>query len=299
MSSDIRWWVTPPRPGETLTSMAQRAATLYHVSPETLWQQLGAGSTTPMGPLDAPSTQGLRRLGQAIGLPPKALVPARLADVPWRLAPQARLAVCPHCADEEAAAGAPPIYRADWTRVLTPVCHRHGTCLRLMSACARSRPNEIGASDPDALSESSQTVLALINNFGKVLEGALYFGRPWPSHWRASPALARTWMLRAALPSGDEPEVVPSHNVASNGALAAWVRGPLRGLSPVHGDAWEAFRSITDPAQRRAALWISAWLTIPDLPENVSPGWEDWNALKLTPARWEHRQRQRRTTSHS
>ena len=42
---------------------------------------------------------------------------------------------------------------------------------------------------------------------------------------------------------------------------------------------WEAFRSIADPAVRRAALWIGAWAFMPDLAPEMNPGWIKWDVV--------------------
>ena len=291
-SPSTRWWVAPPQPGETLASLVARAASLYHCSAESLWLNLETGGPA-LGPMDAPTLHGLRRVGEAIGLAPKGLVKQRLYDDPWRLLPDARHAVCPVCVDQEAQEDSPPRYRADWTRVLVPTCSRHGAGLRLACGSIGRRATDLSG-DPDDLSDTDRAVLALIQLFGETLERALYFGGSWPTSWRGNPSTARAWMLRACLHRGPDADAVPISNVRPQGALACWVHGPTHLMPPVRVGAWDAFRAIADPAHRRAALWAGAWLVVPGLDSELSPGWYDWESLRLAPAPWEQPRRRMR-----
>jgi hypothetical protein len=283
-----RWWVAPPRSQETLGSVVARAAQLYHTSAHALWADLNPEDAAALGEMDNPTRLGLQRLGATIGMPPAALVRYRLGDVPWRLRPEARVAVCPACVD----AGRGP-YRADWSRVFVPTCPLHAEPLRLPA-------NRGGKSEPPARSELSETdcqVLALIERFGLALEQALHFGGTWPSGWHGSASQARTLVLRACLPLGMDSDLVPISQVNSPGALAAWVHGTAgHPVTPVHGCAIERFRGLANPALRRAALWVGAWLTVPNLPESLQPGWGDWHRILTRPGQWEVRARVRRAS---
>ena len=299
-SMGSRWWVPPPRPGETLSSLVGRAARLYCASPQELWRELSPADPDALGDMDHPSLHGLSRLGATLGVAPSALLRARLVDRPWRLAPPARAAVCPSCLAKGLAREVEVLYRADWARVLVPTCAVHREALRMPVPGMERRLNVPSLAD---LGASDRKILALIEGFGRTLESALYFGGRWPTSWRGSPHQARTWMLRACLPCDGNAQIVPISQVNPPGALAAWVHGTAgHALPAVHGSAWERFRAIANPALRRAAVWAAAWMVIPKLPIRLQPGWHDWEAITRQASVWEQRKadriRARRTSVH-
>ena len=65
----MRWWIPPPAADETLRSVLERAAALYHWEPQMLWRALNGDNLESSGSIDQPSCHALVRLGQALGMP--------------------------------------------------------------------------------------------------------------------------------------------------------------------------------------------------------------------------------------
>lgn len=270
-----RWWVAPPGPDETLASLLARAATLYDCNGEALWNDLAVPGAPSLGPIDAPTTFGLCRLGDVIGLPPANLLRHRVPDAPWRLAPAARQAVCPECMAEDAAAGRTITFRAGWTRAFVPVCPHHKTPLCLPNARGSAR----APVESPAPTDADHALVNLIHDFGTTLEQCLHFDASWPTGWKGTAIRARTLVLRACFPERVGASA-PCSSVMPSRGIAPWVHGPRHELLPATKNEWEAFRSVADPAVRRAAMWCAAWLTIPYLPDAWRPGWLNWEEIE-------------------
>src|SRR5690606_13500627 len=188
----------------------------------------------------------------------------------------ARQAVCPICW-EQAASGDPQPELRGWTHVLRTCCPRHGAPLCL--PVSRSRAG-LDHRDVAGLTGEDHEVLRLIDGFGATLERALFFGDPWPTHWQGCPQSARQRLLQVTFYPSDGTNFPLLASVAPSESLAPFVHCGRH----LHGEAgkrdWDGFRRLADPAIRRAALWIVAWMTIPDLPQRMSPGWGiciDWS----------------------
>ena len=269
-----RWWVSPPGPDESLSSCLARAATLYESEASELWSQLHAGAQQPAGTVDDPSCSALQRLGLALGVPAPTLRPHRLPDSPALLAPQARMAICPACWDEDDAAGRPRGYRRSWTHVLRTTCPVHHAPLMLPRD--RLNPDLAAAlAAQAALDEQDREILELIERFGAALEASLCENTPWPANWQGSPSSAREWLTRVSFDPGATRGPPLIANVSAPPALAGFVRGPRHYRELREADGWEAFRHLVDPCERRAALWVVAWQMMPALPVSYSPGWID------------------------
>ncbi len=266
--SGMRWWIPPPAPDETLRSVLERAAALYHWEPGQLWQALNGEGAAGAGTIDAPSSKGLVLLGRALGLPARQLREHLVDDAPWRLDPNARQAVCPICW-EQAASGDPQPELRGWTHVLRTWCPRHGAPL-----CLPVSRNHSGLDHRHVtmLTDEDREILSLIDSFGATLERALFFGEPWPAHWQGCPQSARQRLLQVTFRRSDGTDSPLLANVAPGETLAPFVRCG-RHVHAGGENTWEHFRGINDPAIRRAALWVVAWMSIPGLPASLSPGW--------------------------
>jgi hypothetical protein len=275
----IRWWISPPGPDETLRSLLDRAAALFECEPQSLWNDLHKDATTPAGDIDDPTTTALHRLAAAVGMSSIDLHRHRLPDAPWRLAPEARRTYCPQCHVDEIVAGRPITFRQEWTHVLRTQCplHKVPLCLAQVGG-VRGWP--VSSRRGAERTTTDQSILDLIEMFGTSLEQSLFFGAPWPSQWRADPCTTRTLLLRVSLNLGKERAPVAVANVFPSAGLSTVIHGPVHLMEPVDGPPWDAFRAIADPAIRRAALWIAAWSCIPDLGNDLSPGWIDIKTVK-------------------
>ena len=77
---NLRWWVSPPVPDESLRSLLGRVADLYESEPGELWSRLNAGDPQAAGEIDDPSCAALLRMGQALGVPGGDGQPGRLLE---------------------------------------------------------------------------------------------------------------------------------------------------------------------------------------------------------------------------
>lgn len=268
--SGMRWWIPPPAPDETLRSVLERAAALYHWEPGQLWQALNGEGATVAGTIDQPSCLALIRIGQALGMPAARLRQHRVPDVAWRLDPAARRAVCPICWElpTPQQEGLPEL--RSWTHVLRTHCPIHDTplCLPVARHHAGTDSTKLAALTSDDLE-----VLSLIETFGTTLEQSLFFGASWPAPWRCGPIQARRLLVEVSSYNGEGAGHPLIANVAPSATLTSFIHGGRHLLQGGVAQDWEWFRSIADPAIRRAALWTAAWMTIPDLPQRLSPGW--------------------------
>jgi hypothetical protein len=276
-----RWWIAPPRPDESLRSVVARAADLYRLDVPRLWRAL-QGSGQAIGDLDDPPARQLCLMAQAMAVPAARLHAHRLPDAPWLLAPEARLASCPRCDEEARVAGKAPIYRRSWARVLSTSCGEHAVPLR--RSVSVLSPGDRGFKLPLPESEDALALLGMIERFGITLDGCLYFGKPWPSEWKGTPALARAGLLRACCNLDSQAQWVPIDDVQPLATLLLDIHGSRHRCSPTHhGVGWEGFRRIATPALRRAALWLVAWECIPNLPSEFWPGTSRQFGSLLTP----------------
>ena len=273
----MRWWIPPPAADETLRSVLERAAALYHWEPQMLWRALNGDNLESSGSIDQPSCHALVRLGQALGMPALGLRQHCVPDVPWRLDPMARHAVCPICWDDAVMGDNEQAELRSWTHVLRTRCpiHEAPLCLPVSRHHAGTDATKLAA-----LAAEDLEVLSLIERFGTVLEQSLFFGAPWPSDWRGGAWAARQLLVKVSSYDGEGSGHALIANVAPSEALTPFIHGG-RHLSVGGGrQDWERFRRISDPAIRRAALWAVAWMRIPGLPQRLSPGWgmdnEEW-----------------------
>ena len=272
MDTDIRWWVAPPAPDESIGSLVARAAALYESDPASVWRSLHDGEPVPLSEVDDPSPASLQRLAHALGTTPAELHRHRIEDGPAQLSPEARQSYCPVCRRLEAEAGGTLTQRCSWARVLRTMCAVHGVPLLMAFVDNRLVRHRYGLVPPP-LCELEKAVLALIDRFALTLETSLFDGVPWPEGWRGDAARARALVLKASFNTDVLPAPLAIANVCASPALGVFIHAPRHLAEPTRKADWEAFRHVADPAIRRAALWIAAWRCVPDLPEGLCPGW--------------------------
>ncbi|WP_425491203.1 TniQ family protein [Luteimonas fraxinea] len=266
-----RWWIQPPMPDESLRSVLSRVAALYECSPKQLWESLNQDDRRSPGDVDSPSCFGLRRMAAAIGMPAAELLPHRQPDAAWLLAPHARNVFCPTCWNEARARGEPFSIRRDWNRVLRTRCRNHGSLLQLAPAnWATWSPSQPFQSPAYTLQE--QQILELIGSFEEALEQSLYFGSPWPGNLRGNPQIARQLLLAVSFNLNELRDFPLTSQIQVRGNLIGFIRGPLHQQDPVKKLRWDAFRDLSDPAIRRAGLWVAGWTLTPECPGELSPG---------------------------
>lgn len=270
----MRWWIAPPGPDESLRSILARAAAFYHCEPDELWAGLQAEKGAS-DDVDDPNLHALRRMAQAIGVPSCTLHRLRVPDAPWRMVPEARSSYCPRCHAEARRADRPVCHQRAWTYVLRTRCPHHGVPL-LPASSVRSRwdrtPTGLVAPAPGT---PEHAVLEAIERFAAALERSLFFGVAWPEGWRGDARVARDRLLRLTCHTGKELAHVPLVNVMPSTSLAPFVHGPRHLVAPVRRWSWEAFRTIADPAIRRAALWVVARECVPGLDAKLYSGCVD------------------------
>lgn len=268
-----RWWISPPRPDESLRSLVLRVAALYECSASTIWECLNKDEACPSGDMDLPSCIALRRMGAAIGIRPSTLLAHRQADAQWLLAPSARNIYCPSCWSEDQQRGFPYSIRRSWNWVLRTTCPEHGEPLRLAPDDWNISSTFVVRSIP-SLTNREEGVLDLIERFGESLEQSLYFGAAWPAAWGIGAHSARQLLLEMSFNVNTVRDYPQTKFVRASGNLQELIRGPKHQEEPAAKPlTWDRYRHITDPAIRRAGLWSAAWALVPDLPEELSPGW--------------------------
>jgi len=275
MNKDInpqRWWIRPPMPDESLRSVLSRAAAFYESTSIQLWASLNSEDPRPSGDVESPSCLALCRMAIAIGVPAAELLAHTQPDTPWLLAPHARNVFCPMCWDEDRARDDPCSIRRSWNRLFRTVCPQHRCPLRIAPEQWASFALSQSLPVPQ-LSGQEQRILDLIESFGQTLEQSLYFGEPWPDDWRGNPQLARQLLLATSFNVSDVRDFPLINYVQVSSNLAGLVRGSRHQCEPAPKLRWDSYREIADPALRRAGLWATAWTLLPNLPEELSPGW--------------------------
>jgi hypothetical protein len=267
------WFITGPGPDERLGSVVDRAASLYGTTGECLLGELIGEGEVGIGDVDCGGAAVVASIARAIQIAPRDLWQHRLQDHPSLLAPSARLAFCPACWQEDRAAGREPGLRREWSGVLRTMCARHAEPLRLSGPFLRGAEAMLSRRGNHPAEDDGEACLAAIDHFGRTLEGALFFGRPWPDGWAVPPQRVRSILLAVSLNLSEEYAFPPVSRLVYPSLLAGCVRPPFHAMSPFRGEPWEAFRAIADPALRRAAIWLVAWWTCPDWSERWRPGW--------------------------
>lgn len=272
VDATTRWWVQPPRPDESLRSLLNRAAAVYECSPGMLWDSLNADDSRPWGDVDAPSCAALLRISNAVGVPVARLHLHRLPDAPWLMVSEERRSYCPKCWNLDLDQDYPCAIQRGWSRVLQTTCPIHRFPLYYAQETWASGTGRFKFEVP-CFSPAEQGILELVQDFGTALERSLYFGEPWPKGWRSTPHAARLLLISLSFNANPRRDFPAISNIHPGGNLSSIIHGPRCLQEPVSRLTWDAFRSIGNPAIRRAALWATASMIVPDLPLAHLPGW--------------------------
>lgn len=298
-TSGYRWWIASPGEDETLRSVVERADRV-HGSPlcdtPYPWQESLSSNAC-----DAPTSRELLLLARMMNTPARRLLAHRLADGPHLLQIGERRAFCPQCIYEDHCEGRPRAFRRAWARFFLVSCPVHGVPLQW----AEPRLSGIAESTlaTTTLPESTRhrEILQLIDDFAQTVESCLWQGASWPSKWRGTPHSARAYLARHLCNLIAIPTVLPVSHLWRGDVSFPLVAVPKRPTQPLRGSAWDAVRGVGRPAWRRAALWLTAWRIIPNLPFAWKPEVIPEDYLEATDEWWKsapdmpHVQKLRRT----
>jgi hypothetical protein len=123
----IRVSISGPAPGETLSSLLDRAASFWGMDRSEMTAALthGKGGGDP----DAPSPAALHALAMATGFPPHELDEHTTRNVHGLLHWEQRIAYCPRCWAEDVRRGGVPYFRQTWAYCAELACDFHGCLL--------------------------------------------------------------------------------------------------------------------------------------------------------------------------
>lgn len=264
-----RWWIEAPGDDETLSSLVERGERLYAPPNDNfhVWQE--GCESVPSSMHDAPNSREMLRLAHLLGVPVRLVQSHRMEDGAGLLAPHERRAYCPQCVHEDYLAGRPRAFRRGWARVLLVSCLEHNVPLQW--AEPRLAPVIDTAMPWRPTSPKEADVVLLTDMFARTLEACLWSKVPWPRGWRGSAVAARALLIRCLSNLTAEGAHLPISQLWIPDSLRPFVGFPSRRVPPVRGVPWGAVRRTGRPAWRRAALWLTAWGVIPDLPDHLRP----------------------------
>lgn len=275
-ATPTRWWIPPPGPDESLRSTLNRAAVFYKRAPERLWESLNQHDSRTNGSIDAPSCIALRRMASALGVSARYLSEHREIDTPWRVPAALGRSYCPLCWNRDIADGHPLRMFRSWNNLLCTRCPKHNFPLSYAPTDWATKDRPGGYPIPN-LTARDWAILDLIETFGRALEQSLFFGAPWPEGWQDTPHAARAVLILVNWSQASIRDFAATNGVQpESDGLWALVRGIRYRQEPPTRLCWETFRSLTDPAHRRAALWLAAWEFIPGLPNELAPKGRIW-----------------------
>lgn len=289
----MRLILTRPQPDETISSILDRACSLYSISRSMLLSELCPGNYDwPSGiDLDVnPPPRLIESLARALDLPPQALERLRLDKVSWRLLPKARLAYCPKCLNADCGSGRDPYFRADWSWCFMTHCAVHRCPLLMWTYSSRQIDHR----------RFWRCQLAGGENFAPLVDWD-DFTVPFPEFNRidwSNPEIGRVWAaivtqeqeLLAWITAGDARKAAIFRlrmlYVLATGKWTKPSRGPLMNkLVPVGAaerlfdlgqwslpagrgvaDSWKRIRSAWLPGYRRAASWVVSQIRHPGPP---------------------------------
>ncbi len=269
------WLIPAPAGDETLRSVLQRAADFYELRPDALWQSLAEGVDVSGEDIDWPPDAIIARLAETLEVTPSRVQRLTLDEGEGWLASGARHAYCPSCWREDDGMGRPRHFRRAWAKVLALHCARHSKPLMLWHPArghhAPRAGDDITLAEflADAVDTQPDVRVALnaIHEVAVRLDRCLYYGAPWPTSWKASPAEARQMLVHVMTPDGPAESTLLSQ-AYTNAALRPFVHSgpnvPEAGMT----QGWERLRRTRDPATRRMALWlVGSWL-VPTWPSS-------------------------------
>jgi hypothetical protein len=266
-----RWWIKSLMPHETIDSIIERASHVYGgiVLQRTGWFTDVLGSR---GTEETPLRLGdIIRLARLMQVKASQMRAAHVADEPDTLAPGERRAFCPACWLEDDAAGRPRYFRRAWARVFSLSCTRHNDPLAWAAAPLFPMQRMWFERRHLHSTDDARWLMDLLNDFAATMEWHLFGGLPWPSNWRLNGYQARALLCHClghldGVPSPTMGQLL--HSALGPASLFETRRGDA---PPWRGSPWEVVRHAGRPSWRRGAIWITAWLTLPDFPAELAP----------------------------
>lgn len=126
----IRLVPIAPREGESLTSLLDRQAQLWHVTRLSLLRQIStAGFWGLPDPDRCEFTTLIKDISRATGIPVSTFAVAAAARNDVLVTQAVRSAYCPLCVAADLARGEAPYFRLDWARLVLTHCLQHQTPL--------------------------------------------------------------------------------------------------------------------------------------------------------------------------
>lgn len=206
----------------------------------------------------------------ALGTSATRLYKHRETDNPWHVPPSLHRSYCPLCWNDELAKGRPLRMLRSWAGVLRTRCAIHN--FPLSYAPPDWATNEQRMHYPVAdLTPRDWTILELIETFGTSLEKCLLRQSTWPNDWCETPDAARRFLILANFSTSSQKDFSPTNGILPDGDLLAIVFGNRFRQEPCKVISWEPFRCMANPAERRAALWLTAWEFMPGLARELGP----------------------------
>ena len=268
---NTRWFIERPFADESLESVFERAYHAYKgiaLAREGWLVEMCKDLGSRSGGL---SSRALVRVANAIGVPPVDLHKAILPDAPHLLSPAHRRAYCRACWIEDDRADRPRYFRRAWARALTFRCATHDEPLR-----AAPRPMQPLGDIPLPLDRpvyggEELEVLRLVDSFSEQLAQSLFNAVPWPRMWRLDPIRARNLVGRSVSNLRSVPSPCPAQYAWLGGGPDPVCQYRFRPVDSTRGSVWESYRQLASPASRRAAVWLAAWIVVPELAVDLRP----------------------------
>ncbi len=286
----VVFYVEQPREDESISSLVDRIGALHRIDRDAVAMALlarsaGSGPHPWLVDWDNPPLELLRLLEQSIGLSPGALESHRIHDGPTWLVSAYRQSYCPACFRADIAAGSFPYFRRQWAKVYTTMCSVHVAPLCLWARGVWSWAGRELPFDWAAATDRSVLVAGVKPGWpGTGLAKALIY---------CEADLAREIELHGDISAVTDPRLREIGQVILRVALVLRTGGaegyrakPSAGLllatvagwaltskgaetqiaGPAHGAPWVRFRRVMNPAERRAAIFVTGVTLRWDLP---------------------------------
>jgi len=293
----MRLILSRPPSDETISSIVDRACSLYNLSRAALIEELCPGLRIRLSDIDldvSPPPAIVAKLAEALEMDPMQLESLRLGTPAWRLIPKARIACCPKCLTEDVRTGRDPYFRADWSWCFMTHCTKHKCPLEVWSHITerlgerhwyrfhlakgvesspvpdyydKTRPfTSIGRINWEdaitkrvwrAITEHERKLLSLMQSYDT-------------AHLSIQWRIRRLYILAAGKWSGAF-HVPLMNQFTPTGSPERLFNLPPHRLTPGKGvaDSWKRFRSIPVPGYRRSAVWIVSQLRSPGPPASL------------------------------
>lgn len=307
----MRLLIVPPEPDETITSVLDRAATLYGTTRGELvwelkrnWGSLEQDKLWTNADLDVdPPRSLIRALARALECSDDLIGDLRLASSKWLLDPASRRAYCEKCFDEDIARTGSVYLRHDWAFSFVTHCRRHKVPLSSLSYTFRRgvyAERELPIMQRLKRKQPYNPVRFASNNSSLVLYGAsdesvLAFEEIWKRLCRFESRLLKSCF---SSPHRFDQETAPYRDLvkvfsgnwddlrctpvmfylfpveAFIAPLAFHIPRTLEGPDHDVNDVWDTFLRKGDPMWRRGATWLLTQCFSDEDPIDLYPSYE-------------------------